>query len=185
MNYDAEDGTVNQRQRAAPPLPPPPPATRQQLRRPPAAAYEGSLHQYELAATRAMRSGGDDDDLARPEAEDADVAAAPPHVTRARSQRQRRPSHFAEPRHPSLYEQGHLLQQRWLREARKRDRKPRAVGATTQAYTAAFSFSFFFHLPLQGQTGSLWLPLTLRAADGRQVAELVVAARGAAAGRCE
>jgi len=65
------------------------------------------------------------------------VAAAPPaHPALARNGNAAR-LHFVEPRHHSLYEQGHLLQQRRLREERERDQKPWTASATTRAYTAS------------------------------------------------
>ena len=73
--------------------------------------------------------GGDDDDLTRPEAGDADAAAAPPAQPAL--------AHRGNARLHSLYEQGHELQQRRLREVRERDQKPWAASATKEAYAAS------------------------------------------------
>ena len=132
---------AEQRQRTAPPLPPPPPTTRHQLQRPPpAAAYEGSLHQHELASTRAMIRSGGDDGLTRPEAGDVDAAAAPPtHSALARNESDRL---------HSLYQRGLLLHQRRMREAREHAPKPWAASVTTQAYAASDRIT---HLYEQGR----------------------------------
>ena len=133
---------AEQRQRTAPPLPPPPLTTRHQLQRPPPpAAYEGSLHQHELASTRAMiRSSGDDDDLTRPEAGDLDAAAAAPtHPALALNESDRL---------HTLYQRGLLLHQRRMREAREHAQKPWAASATTQAYAASDRIT---HLYEQGR----------------------------------
>ena len=73
--------------------------------------------------------GDDDGDLTRPEAGDAGAAAAPPAQPAL--------AHRGNARLRSLYEQGHELQQRRLREARERDQKPWAASATKGAYAAS------------------------------------------------